>query len=360
MSAPCKMYVMIGMLALAVCVPPGWASESEGGAVAVEAIGYGTLEPGETLQEVHRKALNDARVNAVVQAKVSVDVNVKVEDMQLKEKGVRTRGMGYIDNMEVQEAGLIPYTDPPVYRVRVRALVKPMPSFPVTAIAGSSNSDKWRPVLALSVKSDLSEEQQKAYRMSVASALRACGIDVITSEKGTPALETVVRIKKGEEGGEEWLAVDWEMDFGEPLDPMDMWGNPGLRGNWLLSGGSSPSSEWWQRLGVMMAQDSVRLWAAPHPVRITVEDATDEQITRLSAALGEGARISVLEERDPVMHVVVMPMAGNPLVTVEDVLRRADLTAALELTHASMAEIAFRQTDPSTLEAAGTTKDDGP
>jgi len=319
--------------------------------VAVDAIGYATLETGETLQEVHRKALNDAQLNAIVQAKVSVDVSVKVEDLQLKEKGVRTRGRGYIDTMEVQEAGLMPYTDPAVYRVRIRALVAPLPSFPATTLqAADTTRDAWKPIVALRIQSDLSAEVIQAYRASIAASLRACGVEVVASPDQAPALDTLVSIQKGEEGGEEWLTVDWEMSFGEPVDPMDMWGNPSLRGNWLLSGGSSPSSEWWQRLGVMMAQDSVRLWSAPHPVRITIHGAVPEQLARLSATLGPDARIIALPEDNPVMHVVNLPLAGNPLDAVQTMLRNARLLEEWERTSATMAEIQYRQAVKSTVD----------
>lgn len=319
------------------------AVASDSGIVAVEAIGYATLEPGETLQDVHRKALTDAKLNAVTQAKVSVDVNVKVEDMQLREKGVRTRGMGFIENMEVNEAGLMPYTEPPVYRVRVRALVRSMPAFPATTLRTSDVRDAWKPIVALQLESYLSDEQTLSYRASIAAALRACGVEVVSLTNETPALVTTVQIKRGDEGDKEWLTVDWMMSFGEPVDPTDQWGNPNLRGNWLLAGGSSPSSEWWQRLGVMMAQDAVRLWSAPHPVRIVIESASEEQMTRLSTALGSGAAITVIDGRDPVIHVVTLPLAGNPLNAISSILREAALENELELSASSMAEVLYRQ-----------------
>ncbi len=313
--------------------------------VAVEALGYATLEDGETLQEVHRKALKDASVNAVVQAKVSVDVNVKVDGMQLSEKGVRTRGTGFIDELVVQEAGLIPYTDPPVYRVRVRAMVKPLPTFPPTAERYFEvDRNAWQPVIALTVESDTSPERREGYIAAISRALRTSGIEVLHGPQQEPALSTTVVIGFGEQDDEKWMTVNWEMSLGEPVDPMDRWGNPSVRGNWLLEDGASPSGEWWQRLGVMMAQDSMRLWNAPRPVRITFEGMNDDQLTRLGAAMGRQGEISIERaHEEPSIHMVTMPIAGNSQDGVNTLLRQANLLEDLERVHATMSEIRYRQ-----------------
>jgi hypothetical protein len=90
------------------------------------------MAPGVGLQDAHREALLDARRNAVLQAHVAVEATVRVEGMQLAEKRVSARLAGYVEKLEVLEAGVVQGSEPRVYRVRTRAVVCSL-SLPVDA-----------------------------------------------------------------------------------------------------------------------------------------------------------------------------------------------------------------------------------
>jgi len=116
--------VALGCLVLAKSAEPGESLRHEQQPVVVEALGFCALDAGKTTAEAHREALLDARRNAVIQAHVFLRVETRVENMQLRERILYSRATGYVEEIHVWEAGVMPDTDPPVYRVRVRAVVR--------------------------------------------------------------------------------------------------------------------------------------------------------------------------------------------------------------------------------------------
>ncbi|MCC5790723.1 MAG: hypothetical protein JJT75_13915 [Opitutales bacterium] len=311
--------------------------------VTVEAIGYATLEENKTLSEAHRKALQDASSNAVVQAKVTVNVNVKVNGMELSEKGVRTHGTGFIDQMTVEEAGLIPDMEPPVYRVRVSALVKPMSTVPASFTDSFDvDQDAWKPVIALTVKSEVSTERREIYTAAIRRALESCGVKVLDDPQKNPSLLASVVIGHSERDEETWTTVNWKMTLGTTENSMDAANNRSIHGSWTLDE-QNPSSEWWKRLGVMMAQDSMRLWNTPRLVKLTLENLSAEQSSLLAAAIDQQGHISngITFEQSPI-HTVILPIVGNSLNAVDVFLRQANLLEELELIDATMVEVHYR------------------
>jgi hypothetical protein len=123
--------MMMGLLLAAACggcsalgIHP-WAA-AQGQPVKVEALGFAVLRSGSDLQTAHREALSDARANAVAQAHVFVESEVRLENMRLKGSTSRSHSRGYVQQMRVLESGIVPGTDPPLYRVRVEATVLPL------------------------------------------------------------------------------------------------------------------------------------------------------------------------------------------------------------------------------------------
>ena len=76
--------------------------------VTVEAVGFASMDVGKPREEVHREALLNAVGNAVLQAHVLVDAEVRVKDFEFAEQKVRTRAAGYVERLDVLEAGLLP------------------------------------------------------------------------------------------------------------------------------------------------------------------------------------------------------------------------------------------------------------
>lgn len=107
------------------------------GAVTVEAVGFSALDEGKPLSQAHREALLDARRNALLQAHVTLVAETRVRNMRLEEMTVQSRASGRLIRMEVLEAGAVDGAAPPLYRVRVRAVIRPLEP----ATAGQAEPD---------------------------------------------------------------------------------------------------------------------------------------------------------------------------------------------------------------------------
>ena len=95
----------------------------------VEAYGYSALEKGKSISEVYREALRDALQNAVAQAHTTFDIEARIEGMQLKNKTIRARSLGYVKNSRVMNAGFLP-NDPLIYRIHITAVILPLKEDP--------------------------------------------------------------------------------------------------------------------------------------------------------------------------------------------------------------------------------------
>ncbi|MHC5034197.1 MAG: hypothetical protein ACYTFZ_04095 [Planctomycetota bacterium] len=115
------------LIVLVLTCSLGCAARRRSECVTVEAVGFAAMTRGTSLKDAHREALLDARRNAVLQAHVAVEATVRVEGMQLAEKRVSARLAGYVEKLEVLEAGVVQGSEPHVYRVRTRAVVCPLP-----------------------------------------------------------------------------------------------------------------------------------------------------------------------------------------------------------------------------------------
>ncbi len=231
--------------------------------VVVEVFGYAAPAPNQPVSSIHREALEDALKNAVLQAHASLDVQVRVDGMRLNERQLRSRSTGSVEHSRVIDAGFMPNTDPPVYRVRMEVGVRPLPPSPA-ATPLSVPMDRQNPMVALSVQSKHGTLHEKSFRKALAASLQECGIRVVEAEKEPTALVANVRLT-----GPTNLVVSelrWELRRETLSGSAEPYKTDVLRGEWLIPGTQPFSSLELDKLGVMMAQDALRLWISPQPL----------------------------------------------------------------------------------------------
>jgi len=316
-------------------------------AVLVEASGFSALGGDRKVADVHREALQDALRNAVIQAHVALDVETQLEDMRLKEGGLRSRAMGYVEDMQVREAGLMPYTTPPIYRVRVKATVGPLRAFPPFVDSENREADRWRSVVALSLQSNLSPYREHGFRTALSRSMRWCGITILEPEKDQPALLTEVTISAESDKNDKWLRVDWQIGFGDSGVSEQASASPPVRGEWLITHDCGPSSVWWQKMALRMTHDVIRMWGMPRSTCITFIGIDQSQVPLLSRALGTSVSIREEKTGDSSKLVAYMSLAGDPLRTLLPILEKAGLSGMFEPVHASMTRIDFKSTGSS-------------
>jgi hypothetical protein len=344
----------VGIVRAETPQPPAPPAET----VIVEVLGFAPLTKGKSIQQVHSEALRDARRNALIQAHSMLEVESLVEEMRLTEEVVRSRAAGYVQEMEVLEAGPVPDADPPTYRVRARALVRPLPQMSVAAVPPLGSQDVWRPKLKVLLTSNLpGAEHEAGFRSELILALRRCGVDVVPPDEPAPVLVSRVRVTATGSGQKQWTRIVWEMGAADPAEAQGEEGAlPSVLGDWMVTEAVSPDGSWWQRVAVAVAQDAVRLWAAPRDTTVTVVGTNELQARKLAEALGTapGARVELADDFSQVRAVV--RVAGEPLQAVEALLRAAQVQAALDASRVTLTNLTFKvvpSTEAGPTPAAG-------
>jgi hypothetical protein len=334
--------LLAAALAARVCAGAGGEAEERPAhpAVTVEVIGLATVEPDTPPEETHRAALLDAQRNALLQAHAALHAETAVEGMRLEQARIRSHAVGYIEQMQVQEAGLVPGSDPPLYRVRARALVWPLRSlaegvFPPGAGVGLSE-----PAVALVVRAIPSAGGEEGVRAALGDALKRCGI-AVTGEGGQrAALSLEVTVRTGADAGEAWTRVSWDLGFGIPDSAGGTAAVPAT-GHWLLTGKLATGSVWWERVAVTIAQDALRLWSLPRRTRLEFRGADEDLVRRLEEAFARvpGARAATADEGS--VLVVGLSLAGDPLRAVEGLLAQAGLAGRARPVVVSLSSLVF-------------------
>ncbi|MDP6438522.1 MAG: hypothetical protein QGH74_02710 [Candidatus Brocadiia bacterium] len=332
--------ICVCRLALAGAEQPGPKSPPAPQTVAVEAIGLATMKGGETVEQAHREALLDARRNALVQAHIVLDAQTRLRNMRIEERLVRSQATGYVEQMHVREAGIVPDSDPPVYRVKVMAMVRPLEGFSLHP--AHSGPDQWQPVVELALTSDLPPEAERDFSASLEKALRRCGIVVVPAGPLRAGLVLEVRLLRAVGARDQTDRVDWEMGYGEAPGAKAAKTPGPVSGRWHTSEAIVASSESWERLAALWGQDAVRLWARPRSTTVVFLDAREADIVALSRAFGPAASVHVRKETDSPKLVAELPLAGDPVQALQPVLREAGLAGRGEPVLADMTYLVLR------------------
>lgn len=313
------------MLALTGAAQP--LQPQSAGAVTVEAEGLAPMPAGRPLADVRGEALRDARRNAVLQARAHVETQARVAGMRLQEGLVRVRASGYVERMEVVSEGAVKGADPPVYRVRVRATVRP------TGVS-QVHSEPYRPVVALTLSGSPSGLDVKAVRQALAGSLSRCGVALQESGAG-PALVLKMTLTPGGRADGGSTVADWELSAG-PGVPAGLY-----LGHWEVEPeGAGPAA--WERVGTIIAQDAVRLWATPRPTVVRFLKPTRDQADALTRSFGRSTETHVTVAKDGSELTVHLPIAGDPVTAADAFVAQAGLSDQAELTDASLTDLTYR------------------
>lgn len=302
--------------------------------VVVEAYGYATMQDGKEMSALHREALDDALRNAVVQAHVSLDVQARVEDMRLRERMQRSRSLGYVENSRMIEAGMVPQSDPPVYRLFMEAIVRPIPIFKVTPV--TADPDSCCPGLVLNFRSDLSPDQAERCRESLTDYLKECGIRVVDPLQEPVALVANVMLA-GTGEDKSWEELHWSISCAASSDPSEATVEHPVHGKWLVTQSDITDPLRWNRLGAVLAQDALRLWATPRVTEIIFSGCSEEQMQSLSRVAG--ATTTVLWTEDGWLFGT--SLTGNPQNTVDHWLKQCDLFDDMRPSHISLTHLVY-------------------
>ncbi len=140
-------------------------------------------------------------------------------------------------------------------------------------------------------------------------------------------------------GGGSFVA-EWELSAGpgEPDSPTPA----GLYiGRWEVEAGGA-NQEQWRRVGTLIAQDAVRLWATPRTTTVRFLQPSRAQADALARSFG-GSPAAQVETADDLSELSVnLPVAGNPATAVAAFVRPAGLSHQVELTGASLTMLTYR------------------
>jgi hypothetical protein len=337
-SARSTVTVLAAVLLLCAGLAAAGAAE-QAGATPVLVEGRAAIEDEKSRAETHREAVLDARRNALLQAHGRLQFETRVHGMRLEESLVRARAGGYVESMDVLEAGPVSGSDPPIYRVRARARVRPLQESRERSAMAQARAEPWRPVLALEIERARGDANAGRIGAALADALDRAGIRVVGAGAEEPAARARVEVALRVEDEEESLRVEWTIDAGsEGGGPV---GPGAFRGHWRITGREGSSAEWWRQLGAAMALDALRLWASPRWTVLRFEGAEAAQAEALVGAFRRtpGARLRRDEESGALEAGI--PLTGNPADFVRGLLRQAGLADKGQLKTASLTRLTY-------------------
>lgn len=312
--------------------------------VVVEAEGYASANEGLSRSELNRSALRDARRNAVVQAHVVLETDTYIKGRQLKNCTQHFQSVGYVESMQLLEAGLVPGASP-VYRVRVKARVYPLHRLERETPFGQVGV--WSgPAVVLRVSSNLSKQHYIAIRSSLEKSLRRCGLDIIASRKDKFGAVLEVNISGDTPENPQSIVISWKVKdkkhkskqkFDEP--------NSFPCGQIHCADYFCQGSELWQKVGLEIVQDVFQTWVTPRTTHFVFRSISPEHLHDIVTAFGRDAKVSKKKGKDGFDLNINVPVAGNSLGLANSVLRTTGLNGQFEVSQLSFTRIVFRRKD---------------
>jgi len=309
--------------------------------VVVEAEGFAVPNEGLVHSIMHRSALRDAQRNAAVQAHVIINTDTYVKELKIENDIHHFRSAGYVEWMQILEAGLIPRASPPIYRVRVKACVYPMqrleretPFGPLTVPSA--------PSLVLKISSNLSENRYHTIRPLLEKSLSRCGLNIIPS--GNAEFAVVLDVNIAGEPPEDPLniVISWKVGdkkhrskqkFDEPASfPC---------GRIHCADYLSQTNKIWQRTGLEIAQDVFQTWITPRQTHFVFKSIHPEALDKIAAAFGPDAKIRKEKDQNGLEMNIIVPVAGNSLYLANSILRATGLKHQFEADQISFTRLVF-------------------
>jgi hypothetical protein len=353
--AACFLLVVAGSV---VAAGSGGADRVALRPVAVETVGIAAMGTGLSEGEVYSAALANARRNVLIQAHAALHAQMLVSNRRIVEEAVCVRSAGYVQEMRVLESGVVPGSDPPIYQVRVRALVHPLDETHVGAAAALETD--LTPVLTL----DVAPGAGPALRDGLAQELTRCGMRVVEASASQPAIAVHVAVLEAVEltgpgmawwqgelkdAGTSAVSIRWEMTVGAESDAAA----PPASGRCLLPTDDSALARVLPHLSVTMAQAALRVWCAPRPTRVLFVNTTGSESLALSAAARDITFPGDSSAEPPHEGMLLsLKVAGNPAAAVASLLNRAGLQGRFALSEASLSSLTYARASQPTVPGA--------
>ena len=309
--------------------------------VVVEAEGFAVPNEGLAHPIMHRSALRDARRNAIVQAHVIINTNTYIKGGKVENDIRHFRSAGYVEWMQIMEAGLIPRASPPIYRVRVKACVYPMQRLERETLFGSLIVPS-TPSVVLKVSSNLSENRYHTIRPLLATSLSRCGLNILPSGNSEFAVELEVNID-GEPPEDPlnivitWKVGDSKQKFDEPTSfPY---------GQIQCADYPSQTNKIWQMAGLEIAQDVFQTWITPRKTHFVFKSIHMEALDKIAAEFGPDAETRKEKDQNGLEMNIIVPAAGNSLYLANSVLKVVGQEHQFEADQISFRQLVFTGKD---------------
>ncbi|MDA0991794.1 MAG: hypothetical protein O3A51_13720 [Verrucomicrobia bacterium] len=314
------------------------------GPTRVEATGFATMTNALDLADAHRRALVDAYRNATMQAHMAMDVEARVANLRLSERGMRSRGMGYVQSTDILEAGIVPESGDQLYRIHLSALIHPLTTFPIDRPGDPTCEARWIPSVRLQLSTTLPADEEQIIRAALSRSLSLCGVAVEPPDSQTPSLNTTITVTRGTDANH--VVTNWRMALDRDEPRHRDWAAQPVVGEWMLVMEPGDPVDWWQRLGTRLAQDAIRLWSTPRRVTLTFQDVSARQVIMLTEAFGVESDRKQYTESGRTMLDVEWPAAGNPACDIAAILSKAGLAKIAEPVETSLTHLVFRFSGP--------------
>jgi hypothetical protein len=340
------------VLGAAVLATAGGGAEVES-PVVLEVWGRAVVADGTPMEEAHGAAVLDAMHSAVLQCHALVEAEVSVLNMALNEDRVRVRSVGYVESLEVLEAGPAPDEGPAVYRVRARATVRMLEAPGLAEALGTNRPDAWAPVVVLDVVDDLPGGTQEGLRERLAGWLERCGVQVRAVGDVCAAVPVRVTLATVDDESGVLVVARWSVGGVAELAGAAH-GVPEASGQWSYRGSGTPPEDWWGALSVHLAADVLRVWAVPRPTRVRFTGVGPELASPVRGAFATARDVRFMSDPSSGDLVVELPLSGNPAAFVAAALGTTGCADRIELAEGGFCELTYREASADTpMQRAG-------
>ncbi len=340
--------LVLGAAVLATA-DPGAEVESP---VVVEVWGQAAVADGTPVAEAHRAAVLDAMHGAVLQCHALVEAESSVVNMALDGDRVRVRSVGYVESLEVLEAGPAPDEGRAVYRVRARATVRMLEAPGLAEALGANRPDAWAPVVQLDVVDDLPGGTQEGLRERLAGWLERCGVEVRAAGDICAALPVRVTLATVEDESGVLTVARWSVGGVAEVAGAEH-RVPEASGQWSYRGSVTPPEDWWGSLAVHLAADVLRTWAVPRPTRVRFAGIGPELASPVRGAFATARDVRFTSDPTSSDLVVELPLSGNPAAFVAAALGTTGCADRLELAEGGFCELTYREEADTPMQRAG-------
>lgn len=153
--------------------------------ILVEAFGFGIPKSGKPESQLREEAIKDALKNAEMQALVSVNMEIHIEDLRIKERRLHLSSLGSAKLVRILQTDYV--TNSPLYRVRVEAQVLQLQNNPLNSEI-VVELDQSQPKIILIIQSKTDPGFGNRLQQIFTEQLLNSGVDLVSSSTDPEAV----------------------------------------------------------------------------------------------------------------------------------------------------------------------------